>query len=63
MKRLLGTLIALFAFLIVAFISETNQEKAEQKQPTVGILQTMSHPALDQIPRGIIQGFKEEWYF
>lgn len=63
MKRLIGTLIALFAFLIVAFISETNQEKAEQKQPTVGILQTMSHPALDQIHRGIIQGFKEEGYF
>lgn len=62
MKRLIGTIIALFAFLIAAFVVETNKQKSEQSQPTVGILQTMSHPALDQIHRGIIQGLKDEGY-
>ena len=55
MKRLIGTIIALFAFLAVAFVSEVNKKNAEKKTPTVGILQTMSHPALDQIHRGIIK--------
>ena len=49
MKRLIGTIIALFAFLAVAFVSEVNKKNAEKKTPTVGILQTMSHPALDPV--------------
>lgn len=62
MKRLIGTIIALFAFLAVAFVFELNKQNAEQKQKTVGILQTMSHPALDQIHRGIIKGLEIEGF-
>ena len=62
MKKLIGTIIALFAFLVVAFVSDTQQNAKNQKIPTVGILQTMSHPALDQIHKGIIQGLKDEGY-
>lgn len=62
MKRLIGTIIALFAFLVAAFVFENNKQTAEQKRPTVGILQTLSHPALDQIHQGIIQGLKDEGY-
>ncbi|RVU76722.1 tryptophan ABC transporter substrate-binding protein [Lactobacillus xujianguonis] len=62
MKRLITTIIALFAFLIVAFASEVKQSKDQQARPTIGILQTMSHPALDQIHRGIIHGLAEEGY-
>ncbi|GAA3630281.1 tryptophan ABC transporter substrate-binding protein [Lactobacillus hamsteri] len=62
MKRLIGTIIAIFAFLIVAFVMELKPENSQQGKPTVGILQTMSHPALDQIHKGIIQGLKDEGY-
>lgn len=62
MKRLIGTIIAIFAFLIVAFVMELKPENSKQSMPTVGILQTMSHPALDQIHKGIIQGLKDEGY-
>lgn len=62
MKRLIGTIIAIFAFLIVAFVMELKPENSQQSKPTVGILQTMSHPALDQIHKGIIQGLKDEGY-
>lgn len=62
MKRLIGTLIALFAFLTFAFVKQTSHTAVSQKQKTVGILQTMSHPALDQIHRGIIKGLAEEGY-
>ena len=62
MKRLIGTIIALFSFLIVAFVFETNKQNNEQKQQVVGILQTMSHPALDQIHHGIIKGLEDEGY-
>lgn len=62
MKRLIATIVALFAFLIAAFVSETNKDNQEAAKPTVGILQTMSHPALDQIHRGVVQGLKDEGY-
>lgn len=62
MKRLIVTIIALFAFLAAAFTIEVRQTSKEQARPIVGILQTMSHPALDQIHRGIVQGLKEEGY-
>lgn len=62
MKRLIATIITIFAFLIAAFVIETNQTISRQKKPVVGILQTLSHPALDEIHRGIIQGLKDEGY-
>ena len=62
MKRLIGTIIGLFFFLIAAFVVEINKQNTAQKEKVVGILQTMSHPALDQIHRGIIRGLKDEGY-
>ena len=35
MKRLIGTIIALFAFLAVAFVSEVNKKNAEKKESWV----------------------------
>lgn len=62
MKRLIATIIAIFAFLITAFVMETQPSVSKQKKPVVGILQTLSHPALDEIHRGIIKGLKDEGY-
>ena len=59
MKRLIGTIAVLFLFLIFAFFRSTDQAKKNQI-PTVGILQLTSHPALDEIHRGIIAALKEE---
>ena len=60
MKRLIGTIIALFAFLIVAFFYEQPQQTNQTL--AIGILQTVSHPALDQIHRGIVKGLADEGY-
>ena len=52
MKRLIATIIALAVFLGVAFNVEKKQEESKNKMPTVAILQTLSHPALDQKQKG-----------
>ena len=62
MKRLIATIIALAVFLGVAFNVEKKQEESKNKMPTVAILQTLSHPALDQIHQGIVDGLKEEGF-
>lgn len=60
---LITAIIVLFIFLTYAFFTEkNNMESAQHKTPTVGILQLMSHPALDSIHKGIIAGLKEEGY-
>lgn len=59
--KLLGVIAILFIFLGYAFFAESSKQRAT-KTPTVGILQLMSHPALDAIHRGIIHGLKEEGY-
>lgn len=63
MKRLYGFIIILFIFLGFAFVKEqpTNSKQINQT-PTVGILQLMSHPALDSIHRGIVAGLKAGGY-
>ncbi|MCR1902144.1 tryptophan ABC transporter substrate-binding protein [Ligilactobacillus apodemi] len=61
MKRLISTIIILFAFLVFAFFHSTSSSK-KSSIPTVGILQLTSHPALDEIHRGIIAGLKENGY-
>ena len=58
MKRLIGTIAVLFLFLIFAFFRSTDQAKKNQI-PTVGILQLTSHPALDEIHRGIIAALSQ----
>lgn len=62
MKKLIATIVALFAFLIAAFFVENKQENTTTNKPVVGILQTVSHPSLDEIHRGIIAGLKQSGY-
>lgn len=63
MKRLYGLITILVVFLGFAFVSESHKEAVTtQKVPTVGILQLLSHPALDAIHKGIIHGLAEEGY-
>lgn len=62
MKRLLATIFALFIFLGIAFFYPTQNKTSTKKTPVVGILQLMTHPALDSIHRGIIAGLKEKGY-
>ncbi|APX71459.1 ABC transporter substrate-binding protein [Companilactobacillus allii] len=62
-KRLYGTIIFLFAFLIFAFFYTGHNEKvAKNKIPKVGVLQLMSHPALDQINQGLDDTLKKHGY-
>lgn len=63
MKRMIGFIIILFAFLGVAFVTTSKPQAAPKKEvPTVGILQLMTHPALDAIHKGIIAGMKDKGY-
>lgn len=60
-KRIVGTLSVIAAVLIGAGIySGVQTQKA--KVPTVGVLQFMSHPALDQIYSGIKEGLNDSGY-
>ncbi|MFT8425600.1 MAG: tryptophan ABC transporter substrate-binding protein [Liquorilactobacillus sp.] len=66
MKRLYGFIAALVIFLGVAFFmtqnNSSNTAAAKKKIPTVGILQLMTHPALNQIHKGFVAGLKEYGY-
>ncbi|ANK59027.1 peptide ABC transporter substrate-binding protein [Loigolactobacillus backii] len=65
MKRMIGLIAILVAFLGVAFFQEGGVKTTapqEIKKPTIGILQTMSHPALDQITKGTIDQLKKRGY-
>lgn len=63
MKRLYGLIGILVLFLGFAFVHDQQQDTAQQQAvPTVGILQLLSHPALDAIHKGIIHGLAEEGY-
>lgn len=66
MKRITAFISALIIFLGVVFFTQPAQNAdknlASQKVIKVGILQIMSHPALDQIHQGILTGLKEEGY-
>ncbi|WP_125582767.1 MULTISPECIES: tryptophan ABC transporter substrate-binding protein [Lacticaseibacillus] len=64
MKRMIGLIVVLLGFLGFAFVTTSKPEAAKPKQQvqTVGILQLMSHPALDAIHKGIIAGLKDEGY-
>ncbi len=62
-KRLYGTLVVLFGFLIFAFFYVGNAQKhSTNKIPKVGVLQLLSHPALDEINRGLDDTLKEHGY-
>lgn len=64
MKRMYALIAALVIFLGAAFFITQKQttKTTEKKVPTVGILQLMTHPALNQIHHGIIAGLKEYGY-
>ncbi|MBS9335143.1 ABC transporter substrate-binding protein [Fructobacillus sp. M1-13] len=59
-KRLLIATSVIGAFLVFAFFTEGlgNHAKSQQTK-TVGILQLVTHPALDQIHQGVVQGLKD----
>lgn len=65
-KGLISVIIIIGTVLVGSFIFEKNKmaEKAEgqAKIMTVGVLQFVSHPALDEIYRGIQAGLAEEGY-
>lgn len=64
-KRLISTITIIVGFLAVAFVitSKPNQPaKIKNDVPTVGILQLVTHPALDEIHRGIVAGLKTQGY-
>lgn len=65
-KKIIITVIGLTLFVLSSFIYDMQHTTVEQKKdiPTVGILQYVSHPALDDIYKGIVdqlekEGFKE----
>lgn len=70
MKRrgLIATFIILFAVLIVGFFTSerpaanNEEEVVEEEKLIVGLLQTTSHPSLDEIREGTIQGLEENGY-
>src|SRR5699024_7415428 len=62
-RRLYVTLIALAMFLIFAYFYTGRADTQKQNAiPKVGILQLMSHPALDQINKGINDTLKKNGY-
>ncbi|GAK47647.1 putative ABC transport system substrate-binding protein [Secundilactobacillus oryzae JCM 18671] len=65
MKRLYSLIAIILVFLGFAFVRgqrDANDAANQKKVPTVGILQLMSHPALDTIHRGILKGLEDEGY-
>lgn len=64
MKKMMGFITILSAFLIYAFIDgyQTESVEGEDNLPYVGILQLVSHPALDDITRGITDALEEEGF-
>ncbi|KRL05709.1 tryptophan ABC transporter substrate-binding protein [Liquorilactobacillus oeni] len=66
MKRMYTLIAILAVFLGVAFFTTQNKNSTassnKKKIPTVGILQLLTHPALDQIHQGFVAGLKEYGY-
>ena len=62
-KRLAAVIIIIVAFLGVAFFQTSKPQTAKKQYiPTVGILQLVTHPALDQIHKGVVAGLAHEGY-
>jgi putative ABC transport system substrate-binding protein len=60
-NRLHVAVLVILAFLAGSFFVDAKQQTKAQL-PTVGVLQFVSHPALDQIYKGIQAGLKESGY-
>jgi len=61
-KKVLSALGILLVVLVFAGVTETMDEQKAAKIPTVGVLQFMSHPALDAINQGIKIGLAKSGY-
>lgn len=64
-KKILSTLTVLGLFLIGSYVRDSKeQEKLNEKTkiPTIGILQFVSHPALDDIYKGMIDSLEKEGF-
>ncbi|QBO36076.1 ABC transporter substrate-binding protein [Periweissella cryptocerci] len=61
MKRLISVIVLIFALLGAALVMDTQKQKVA-KIPTVGVLQFMTHPALDAINKGIDDSLKAHGY-
>ncbi len=65
-KRLISVVGLIVIFLIVNFVMQKTEMTAKTQEKerilTVGVLQFVSHPALDEIYRGIQDGLKDEGY-
>lgn len=66
-KKLLVAVGLIAAVLVMNFFMEKNQQTTAEKKvaqdiPTVGVLQFVSHPALDTIYQGVQDGLKEKGY-
>lgn len=60
-KRLYVVIGIIAVFLIASYFTEKTEIR-EKKMPIVGVLQFVSHPAVDEIYKGIQAGLKEEGY-
>ena len=61
-KYLISGVVLIFVVILGVAFFQGQQKQKPQAKPTVGILQLMSHPALDAIHKGIIHGLEEEGY-
>ena len=61
-KKVLTAVGLLAAVLVAAGVQESIAEHKAAKVPTVGVLQFMSHPALDAINKGIKEGLADSDY-
>ncbi|MGM0212783.1 tryptophan ABC transporter substrate-binding protein [Enterococcus sp. AZ109] len=69
-KGIIGSIIALAVILIGVFAyqmgsrqnANTETDENSKDMQTVGILQFISHPSLDQISDGVIEGLKQEGF-
>lgn len=66
MKRMITFIGAILVFLGFSFVTQpaqnANNKLTQHKVIKVGILQLVSHPALNQIHQGIISGLKDEGF-
>lgn len=61
-KKVLGALVLLAGTLVATGVAEKMTETRVANVPTVGVLQFMSHPALDAIYEGLREGLEDSGY-
>lgn len=61
-KNRLSIVVAVIVLFLIGSFFVEKKEATPEKLPTVGVLQFVSHPALDKIYKGIQAGLKEEGY-